>query len=125
MGTAERAVWKKARRGRLMVVQFIALSGENTDMPITRYEDDLYLWAEETARAIAQGRFDEIDRGQVADEVEDLGKSEYHALASHLERIELHLLKIRYQEEKRTRSWELPVEESRVRVRRAVRRSPS
>lgn len=94
-------------------------------MPITRYEDDLYRWAEETAQAIAEGRFDEIDRAQVADEVDDLGKSEVNSLSSHLERIELHLLKLRYQEDKRTRSWELSVAESRARIRRVVRRSPS
>jgi hypothetical protein len=46
-------------------------------------------------------------------------------LDSHLRRILVHLLKIRYQPEKHTRSWDLSIAESRFRIGRLLRRSSS
>ena len=40
------------------------------------YKDDYAGWVEDTARAIEDGRFEDIDRSALADEVRDLGKSE-------------------------------------------------
>jgi hypothetical protein len=54
-----------------------------------------------------------------------LGKSERNSLTSHLRRIILHLLKIRYQPERHPRSWDLSIIESRVRMEQRLRQSPS
>jgi hypothetical protein len=94
-------------------------------MPVTRYEDDLYRWAQETAQAIRERRFDEIDIEHVADEVLDVGKSDLRALRSQIERILLHLMKIRYQPNKETRSWTLTIEEARARAEQSFEESPS
>ena len=53
-----------------------------TNEPRSLYEVDFYSWTRETARLLRSGRFDEIDRDALAEEVEDLDKSEKRALAS-------------------------------------------
>jgi hypothetical protein len=89
------------------------------------YEQDYAGWVEDTARAIEEGRFSEIDRVALADEVRDLGKSERRELESALRVLLLHLLKQRYQPEKRTRSWEASIRVQRKHLSKFLRESPS
>jgi hypothetical protein len=89
------------------------------------YEQDYAGWVEDTARAIEEGRFNEIDRVALADEVRDLGKSERRELESALRVLLLHLLKQRYQPEKRTRSWEASIRVQRKHLSKFLRESPS
>lgn len=61
-----------------------------------RYDDDFYAWTQHQAAVlrslpIADNRF---DREHVAEEIEDLGKSERHAVRSQIRRIIEHLLKL-------------------------------
>lgn len=61
-----------------------------------RYEDDFYAWTQHQAAvlrslAVADNRF---DREHVAEEIEDLGKSERDAVRSRIRRIIEHLLKL-------------------------------
>src|SRR5262252_9754251 len=63
-----------------------------------RYEDDFYSWTRYQAgvlrtMAVADNRF---DREHVAEEIEDLGKSERDAVRSQIRRIIEHLLKLAY-----------------------------
>lgn len=63
-----------------------------------RYEDDFYAWTLHQAEAlrslpIADNRF---DREHVAEEIEDLGKSERDAVRSQIRRIIEHFLKLDY-----------------------------
>jgi hypothetical protein len=46
----------------------------------TRYEDDLYTWVGEQVGALRAGRFDEVDAEHVAEELSDVGRSEYDKL---------------------------------------------
>lgn len=92
---------------------------------VPTYDEDFYAWTQSTSQALAQGRIDGIDLCRVAEEIADLGKSERSSLTSHLRRIILHLLKIRYQPEKHTRSWDLSIVESRIRMTQRLRESPS
>jgi hypothetical protein len=89
------------------------------------YEDDFYGWTVSTSRALAEGRLKGIDWDRVAEEIADLGKSERHALGSHLRRIAVHLLKIRYQRSKYTRSWDLSIAESQLDIAEQLEESPS
>src|SRR3954451_5881526 len=88
-------------------------------------EKDFYAWAQYTAQALAEGRVGDVDLKQVAEEIEDMGKSERHALVSRLSVALVHMLKIRYQPEKHTRSWDLSIAETRVRIRLRLLQSPS
>jgi hypothetical protein len=61
-----------------------------------RYEDDFYAWTQHQAEVvrtmpISDNRF---DREHVAEEIEDLGKSERDAVRSQIRRIIEHLLKL-------------------------------
>jgi hypothetical protein len=89
------------------------------------YAADYCGWIEDTARAIEDGRFSEIDRAALADEVRDLGKSERRELRSALKVLLVHMLKTQYQPEKRTRSWELTMRSQRNDIADYLEESPS
>ena len=89
------------------------------------FDKDYYAWTQSTSQALAEGRIEGVDLRRVAEEIEDLGKSERQALESHLRRILLHLLKIRFQPGKHTRSWDLSIAESRLRIAQRQEESPS
>lgn len=65
---------------------------------------DYYVWTQETAKKLRQGRLNEVDVDYLAEEIEDMGVSERRALESRLEVLLVHLLKWRYQPERRGRS---------------------
>src|ERR1700761_4990475 len=92
---------------------------------ITPYQDDYVQWVEDTARAIEEGRFDQIDRIALADEVRDLGISETRQLESALCVLLMHLLKTRYQPEMQTRSWEASIRAQRRHIAKYLKQSPS
>lgn len=89
------------------------------------YETDFAGWAEDTARAVAEGRWSEIDRAALADEVADLARKERRAIRSRFEVLLLHLLKRRFQPAKVSRSWESTIEEQRLRLRELLEENPS
>jgi hypothetical protein len=79
----------------------------------------------QTAEAIAEGRFEDVDLAQSADEISDVGKSEQRALASQIERIRLHLLEIRFEPDRHGGSWELSIAAGREHIQQTLRRNPS
>ena len=62
------------------------------------YDQDLVLWSEEQGRALraaaGAGWNAPIDWENVAEEIESLGRSERHALASHIALVIEHLLNL-------------------------------
>ena len=64
------------------------------------YERDFIGWTEQQARALreaaARGTNLPLDWDHLIEEVEDLGRSQYHALASQVERLIEHLLKLEF-----------------------------
>ena len=48
------------------------------------YEKDIVAWANEQASLIRAGRFDLLDLEHIAEEIEDVGKSEQRELSSRL-----------------------------------------
>jgi len=89
------------------------------------YDRDVILWAEEQARLLRAGRFAELDIEHIADEIEDVGKAEKRELASRMAVLLAHLLKWRFQPEKRTRSWRLTIRTQRERIELAIEDTPS
>ena len=59
----------------------------------TRYETDVVAWANEQAALLRAGKFSALDIEHIADEVEDVGKSEKRELASRMAVLLSHLLK--------------------------------
>jgi hypothetical protein len=91
------------------------------------YQEDFAAWCVLTAVLIRDGKWHEVDAEALAEEVESLGKSQQNALESRLEKLVLHLLKWRYQPEKRQRghSWEDSIREQRRRLSRLLTQNPS
>jgi len=79
----------------------------------TSYETDVVVWANEQAALLRSGRFDQLDLTHIAEEIEDVGKSEQRKLASRMAVLLMHLLKWQYQPVKRSMSWDRTIKEQR------------
>jgi hypothetical protein len=89
------------------------------------YDRDFNLWIITTAELLREGRLAELDVANLLEEIETMGRSEKSALKSNLVVVLWHLLKWKYQPEKRSTSWELTIAEHRRRLRDAFEDSPS
>ncbi len=89
------------------------------------YEQDFYLWIETTAQQLKAGNFIEIDLENLIEEIESMGRSEKRTLESNLVVLLMHLLKYKYQPEKRTNNWKATIREHRRRLTRSFKDSPS
>lgn len=89
------------------------------------YDRDYYVWTKETAKLLQQRRFAELDGKNLLLEIEEIGKREKKAVESNLVVVLLHLLKYKYQPEKRSGSWEGSIREHRRRLNRELEDSPS
>jgi hypothetical protein len=78
------------------------------------YEKDFYGWTQEQAALLRAGRLTELDITNLIEEVETMGRSEKRALQSRLTVLLVHLLKWRYQPDRRGRSWTLTIEGQRM-----------
>lgn len=92
---------------------------------LTTYKQDIVAWAQEQARLIRAGRFDLLDLEHIADEIDDVGKSEARELESRMAVLIGHLLKYQYQPERRSTSWALTIREQRKRILIRLKRTPS
>ena len=91
----------------------------------TSYDKDIILWSQEQARLLRERRFSELDIEHLADEIEDVGKSEKRELASRMAVLLAHLLKWSRQREKRGRSWRATIALQRKRIALAIKATPS
>ena len=89
------------------------------------YDRDFYLWLQETAQLLRNGEFDKLDIENLVEEIESMGRSDKRSIESNLEVVLMHLLKYKYQQERRSNSWRLTIFEHRDRLRKAFRESPS
>jgi hypothetical protein len=89
------------------------------------YDADFYDWILTTATLLRQRRFADIDIEHLAEEVEDMGKRERRSLKSHIRTVILHLLKWRYQPDKRSSSWRQSIRNGRIEIHELLRDSPS
>ena len=89
------------------------------------YNRDIIAWANEQAALLRSGQFDKLDLANLAEEIEDVGKSEKRELASRLAVLIAHLLKWRFQLERQGKSWELTIKEQRKQIKRRLNKTPS
>jgi hypothetical protein len=95
----------------------------NTDAKL--YDRDYYLWIETTLELLRQGKLSEVDLPNLIEEIEDMGISQKDAVYSNLKVVLMHLLKYKYQSQKRSNSWRSSIREHRQRLKKAFRNSPS
>jgi hypothetical protein len=74
----------------------------------TCYDDDFYLWTQQQAILLRAEKWQDLDYGNLAEELESLGQSTKRELVNRLVVLVMHLLKWRYQPEGRRQghSWE-------------------
>jgi hypothetical protein len=89
------------------------------------YETDVILWSQEQARLLRARRFSELDIERLADEIEDVGRSEKRELANRMAVLLAHLLKWRSQPQNRTNSWRATIVDQRRRIALAIKETPS
>lgn len=92
---------------------------------VLQHDLDFYLWTQQTVQALRSGDFSQIELDSLIEEVEDMGNSQKDALESNLIRVIQHLLKWKYQPEKRSNSWKASITEHSLRLNRAFKKSPS
>lgn len=90
-----------------------------------RYETDVIAWANEQAAFIRAGRFDMLDLEHLADEIEDVGKSERRELRNRMAVLLTHLLKWQFQPERRGSSWQKTIKTQRKEIAECIIDTPS
>jgi hypothetical protein len=93
----------------------------------TLYEEDFYDWTQKTAALIRERQWYDLDLVALAEEVEELGSNQRHALGSHLRNLVMHLLKWQYQPSGRVtgHSWESSIINARDEIAIILEDSPS
>jgi hypothetical protein len=89
------------------------------------YETDIIAWANEQAALLRAGKFSEVDIAHIAEEIEDVGKSERRELASRMSVLLAHLLKWQFQPDRRGSSWQRTIKEQRRAIASHLRETPS
>jgi hypothetical protein len=92
------------------------------------YDHDYVQWLTEVVKCLKYGTFDQLGSENLQyllAELEAMGRSEKRAIESNLRVLLLHLLKWSYHPQRRSRSWQSSIQEHRIRIRKALRDSPS
>ncbi len=94
-------------------------------LKVTDYEADYALWCAEQGTLLREGRFDALDRENLAEEIESLGRSDRRQIESRLRVLAAHLLKWKFQPEKRKGDWQVTIRNQRIEILALVAESPS
>jgi hypothetical protein len=112
--TAKRQVAADAKRAR------------STKMPTSAgYELDFNAWLTRQAQALRSRDSEVLDWEHLAEEIEAMAASQKRELTSHLKILLIHLLKWRWQSDKRSFSWKNSVENARDELIDLFEQSPS
>jgi hypothetical protein len=90
----------------------------------TAYADDFYTWTREQGARLRSGDLSGLDRENLAEEIESLGKSQFASLVNALRVVLLNMLKFDFQPAKRTRSWAISIATHRVHIAEELAESP-
>lgn len=96
-----------------------------TSRPMTAYADDIYGWAMEQAAALRAGDLSALDRENLAEEIESVGRSEFNRLVSFYALIQLHMLKWQFQPGHRGASWAISIATHRQHALEVIGDNPS
>ena len=95
------------------------------DTPVrAAYESDFYSWLMEQARLLREGAWQALDRENLAEEIESLGREQFNKLASALRVLLLHILKWDHQPDLRSRSWAVSIASQRIEIEDVLEDNP-
>ena len=89
------------------------------------YETDYFGWVYEQANLLKNKEYGKLDMDHLIEEIESLGNSPRNKLESHLTILLMHLLKIQYQPDYHTKSWDLSIKNAKFHVRKTINKNPS
>lgn len=89
------------------------------------YERDYAEWLETIVNHLKNREFESLDLENLIEELETLGRREKREIESRLRVLLMHLLKYKYQLDKRTNSWKYTIREQRLRILKSLKDSPS
>ena len=89
------------------------------------YDGDIIEWANEQARLLRAGLFSQLDIEHIAEEIEDVGKSEKRELRNRMALLLVHLLKWQYQPEYQGNSWRRTIKIQRKGILECLQETPS
>jgi predicted DNA-binding ribbon-helix-helix protein len=108
-----------------MTNQLIINVNKDKDQDSSFYEQDYHLWLEQIVYLLKEKIFSELDLDNLIKEIESMGRSEKNALRSNLRVLLMHLLKYKFQPQKRSNSCLYTIYEHRLRLQEAFLDSPS
>jgi len=91
----------------------------------TLYDTDFNQWIEETAKTLKAGNFQALDLENLIEEIESMTRSDKREIVNRLKVLIMHLLKLKYQPNKKTRSWQTTINEQRDQIELVLEDSPS
>ncbi len=94
-------------------------------METLHHDQDFCAWAKRNAELIREGKLSEIDAERVAEELENMGKSQRRELVSRLAVLLAHLLKWQYQPDRRSDGWVGTIAAQRTEIMLLLEDSPS
>jgi hypothetical protein len=80
------------------------------------HDRDFYGWSLEQARLVREARWDAVDRENLAEEIESLGREQFNKLAGAFRVLLMHFLRWDHQPAMRSRSWILSIEAQRLEI---------
>ncbi|MBV9118369.1 MAG: DUF29 domain-containing protein [Acetobacteraceae bacterium] len=90
------------------------------------YDTDFCAWAAAQARLLRAGRLGEADIAHIAEEIEELGKRDRRELASRIQTVIEHVMKLTASPATQPRAgWEATINRERVEIGRLLEDSPS
>ena len=99
-----------------------------SDSKTSLYNQDFYLWIEQTVQALKNRDLNSLDWDNLIEEVESMGRSEKRELKSRLLVVIEHLLKLMFWESEKLqniRGWRTTVVEQRYQIELLLTDSPS
>lgn len=91
---------------------------------IPLHDADFYTWTREQADLLRAGRWDALDTAHLIQELESMGAHERRELEARLSILLKHLLKWRYQPERRGASWRATIKIQRIDAGRVLEDNP-
>jgi hypothetical protein len=88
------------------------------------YDRDFYSWSLDQARLLREGQWTQIDRDNVAEEIESLGREQFNKLESAFRVLLMHMLKWDHQPKRRSRIWIISIEEQRLVINHILADNP-
>ncbi len=90
------------------------------------FETDFVTWLDRMADSIRHGAsVSTQDRLLLAEEISNMARKDRKEIRSRAEILLIHLLKVRYQPDKQTRSWDLTILDQREELAELLKESPS